>query len=91
MPLSLQVYRAIALLFFLQNIVVCVEEWVDPLTLVAYEGTTAAAAAKQKEVRKDDGDGNDAIRIGGVNNRNQCLTEYWLKTILEQFRQKNQF
>ena len=44
---------------------VCVEEWVDPLTLVAYEGT---AAAKQKEVRKDDGDGNDAIRIGGVNN-----------------------
>ena len=48
---------------------VCVEEWVDPLTLVAYEGTAAAAAAaKQKEVRKDDGDGNDAIRIGGVNN-----------------------
>ena len=46
----------------------------DPLTLVAYEGTAAAAAAaRQKEVRKDDGDGNDAIRIGGVNNnRNQC-------------------
>ena len=70
----------------MQNIVVCVEEWVDPLTLVAYEGTTAA---KQKEVRKDDGDGNDAIRIGGVNNRNQCSTEYWLKTNFEHFQPKN--
>ena len=44
----------------MQNIVVCVEEWVDPLTLVAYEGT---AAPKQKEVRRDDG--ADDIRIGG--------------------------
>ena len=43
----------------MQNIVVCVEEWVDPLTLVAYEG--ASNASKQKEVRKDDA-GDDAIR-----------------------------
>ena len=45
----------------MQNIVVCVEEWVDPLTLVAYEGTSSAT--KQKEVRKDD-NGNDVIREG---------------------------
>ena len=43
----------------MQNIVVCVEEWVDPLTLVAYEG--ASNASKQKEVRRDD-TGDDAIR-----------------------------
>ena len=51
----------------MQNIVVCVEEWVDPLTLVAYEG--ASNASKQKEVRKDDA-GDDTIR-GDI----QCCRE----------------
>ena len=50
----------------MQNIVVCVEEWVDPLTLIAYEGAEDinSGAVKQKQVRKDDG--ADAIRFGGA-------------------------
>ena len=69
-------------LAFAQNIVVCVEEWVDPLTLVAYEGA-AGAASKQKEVRKDD-NGNDAIRIGGGHNNNNNNNNADLKAELRQ-------
>ena len=69
----------------MQNIVVCVEEWVDPLTLVAYEGT---AAPKQKEVRRDDG--ADDIRIGGGSANSNKNNNAELKAELRQAEEEQE-